>query len=178
MGIGMREQFVGAFGGGIKRDGLFHRIVHRKRRLGVAAIDRRRAGIDKMLQAFQPARQFQHHYLAHDIAGHIGIRIDQGIAYPCLGRQMDDAVQMGMLLCQRQHAFAVGHIQLVKGKACLFRQTRQPRLFQRDVIVIVEIVDADNPVTACQQCLGNTGTNETGGAGDQNRGHGTSYRDQ
>ena len=47
----------------------------------------------------------------------------------------------------------------------------QPITFQLDRIIVVEIIDADHPVAALKQTLGQGHANEAGGSGDQNVGH-------
>ncbi|MNG27925.1 hypothetical protein D3C84_1131060 [compost metagenome] len=45
----------------------------------------------------------------------------------------------------------------------------QPRLLERYVVVVVEVVDPDHFVTVQAQAPGRMKTDETGGAGDENR---------
>ena len=44
------------------------------------------------------------------------------------------------------------------------REAREARLLERNVVVIVQIVEADHLVTALEQALGGGGSNESGGA--------------
>ena len=66
------------------------------------------------------------------------------MAHPSLRRQVNDAVDVRKFRCQRQHAVPVGDIELAESEILLRRQMLQPRLFQRHVIIVVEVVDADD----------------------------------
>ncbi len=48
-----------------------------------------------------------------------------------------------------------------------FLQLREARLLQRDVVVLVEVVEADDLVAARQQLLRDVGADEAGRAGDE-----------
>ena len=143
---------------------MVHWVAHRERGLLVGAIDRGRTGIDQMLKAGKGARQFQHHHLAHDIGGDIGVWIDQRVAHAGLGCEMHDAGDAGEVGGQLQHAVTVCDIDLVEIERLVGRQLRQPRLFQPHIIVVVEIVDADHGIAARQQGLGHGRADEAGRA--------------
>jgi hypothetical protein len=51
-------------------------------------------------------------------------------------------------------------------------QPGEPRLLERDIIVFVEVIDAEDFVSTLQQAERKMHSNEAGGAGDQNLGHG------
>ena len=46
-------------------------------------------------------------------------------------------------------------------------EPRQPRVLQLDVVVVVEVVEADHLVAARQQALRDVHADEAGGAGDE-----------
>jgi hypothetical protein len=60
-----------------------------------------------------------------------------------------------------RHAFAVGQVQLDEVKAVAALQAAQPGAFELDVIVGVQIVEADDLVSAAQERVGREGANET-----------------
>src|SRR6056297_726885 len=69
---------------------------------------------------------------------------------------------------QRGHAGAVGDVELLKGKAVAIGQPGQAGLLEAHVVVVVEVVQPDDRVTAVEQPRRQRRANETGGAGDQN----------
>ena len=66
------------------------------------------------------------------------------MAHAGLGRQVDDAVEVGMPVGQRQHRLAVGDVGLEEGEALVLAQRLQPGELQDRVVVVAEIVDADD----------------------------------
>ena len=55
----------------------------------------------------------------------------------------------------------------VKPKPRVLPQPVQPRLLQPHIIVVVQVVDADDRIAPRQQRLGNMVADEAGAAGDQ-----------
>ena len=62
---------------------------------------------------------------------------------------------------------AVGEIQLVEGEAGGALKLGQPRLLQLNVVVGIEIIEADDLIAAVEQRLSGMVTDEPGRAGDQ-----------
>ena len=84
-----------------------------------------------------------------------------------LGGQMDDAVDVAMPVGQRQHGLAVGNVGLEEGEALVLAQRLQPGELQDRVVVVAEIVDADDRLATRQQGAGDVAADETRGAGDE-----------
>ena len=82
---------------------------------------------------------------------------------------MDDAVDLGMPGAQRLDRRAIADVGAPEAEAALARQLRQPRLLQRDIIVVVEVVDADHGLAARQQRPTDMRADEAGGAGQEDR---------
>jgi hypothetical protein len=82
---------------------------------------------------------------------------------------MDDAGQIDMALDQAENPIAIGDIKLGEFETGIGPELRQTRLFQFDVIVIVQIVDADDPLAAIEQHLGDMKPDEPGGTREKNR---------
>ena len=89
------------------------------------------------------------------------------MAHTGLGCQMHDAVETGMALGQRQHGVAVGDIGLEEGKGLVLAQRLQPGEFQDRIVVVAEIVDADDGLAACQQGPRDVRSDEPGDSGDE-----------
>ena len=100
----------------------------RERHLSIAAIDRRRRGIDEVQQPRQPAGRLQQHDLSIDIAAQVGVRIDQRVSNAGLGRQVHDAIYPVFLGEQRRDGLAIGDVEAPEGEAGPARKSGQPRL--------------------------------------------------
>ena len=68
---------------------------------------------------------------------------------------------------QRSHRRPVGNIHLDEAKIALPRQAGQPGVLEANVVLIVDVVDADDRVTATQEALRGVQADATGGAGDE-----------
>jgi len=84
-----------------------------------------------------------------------------------LGRQMDDAVQAGIAPGQGQHGVAVGNIGLEESEGPILAQRLQPSELQDRVVVVAEIVDAEDGLTPCQKGPRDVRSDEAGDAGDE-----------
>ena len=85
-----------------------------------------------------------------DIALDVSVRILQGIANAGLGGQVDDLVEL-LVGKQLVHAGTVGHVELDEAEAGQRSQALQTALLERDFVVIVQIVEADDLVAAGQE---------------------------
>ena len=81
------------------------------------------------------------------IGAHIGFRMGQAVAHAGLCGQMNDPVDA---LGQRRERARVGNIATLQAELRVFVQARQPRLLQGDVVVIIDIIDADHALAARQ----------------------------
>ena len=95
------------------------------------------------------AAELQH----FQVAGHIGAFViegmGQGVAHPGLSRQMDHTVNPGVGQSFGQSA-ALGQIEAQEGEAGFRLEPGQPGFLQRDVIIGIEIIDADDRLTSVQ----------------------------
>jgi hypothetical protein len=64
----------------------------------------------------------------------------------------------------------IGDIGAMKGEVLIVRKKRQPGLFQRHIIIVVDDVDPDDALASREQRRRDMKTDETGGPGD-NHGH-------
>jgi len=65
------------------------------------------------------------------------------------------------------HRLAVGKVNAQVGVIGVSGVTREPRFLDRRIIVVVMVVDADDGVAAFEQPQCEGGTDEAGGAGDE-----------
>lgn len=96
------------------------------------------------------ATPFQNVHESDDVAINIGIRILQGIAHPRLSRKVNDPIKL-LLIKKCHHGLAINHVHLYKAESGVGSESLQPGLFQIDIVVIVQIIQPDHLITACQQ---------------------------
>lgn len=101
---------------------------------------------------------------------HITVDVRQwildGITHPRLSGKIDNALEL-LLFEQGGDALAVREVHLNEAKIRVLLKLRQSRFFQRDFVVIIEIVQSDNLITSCQQDLGSMKANKSGSAGQE-----------
>ena len=103
---------------------------------------------------------------ADDVGLHVGVRILQRVAHAGLRGEVDDGVEVA-LLEQVLHHHAVGDVVLEEAEVGVGLELFQPRQLQGRVVVVVEVVDADDFVAALQQDLCDVHADKPGGAGEQ-----------
>jgi hypothetical protein len=131
----------------------------------VAAVDARGAGIDEVLHAAVPAA-LQHVGEAGQVAVDVGHRIRQGVAHAGLRAEVHHALET-VAREQVGHGRAVGQVDALEAELRAALEPRQPLALEPDVVVVVEVVDADHAVAARQQALRDAGADEAGDAGDE-----------
>ena len=98
----------------------------------------------------------------------VGIDVRAGIldriAHAGLGREMHHGIETA-LREQPGDAFPVDDVDFFKFETGVGAQARQPRLFQTDVVIVVEVVNADDAVAARQQPQRKGRTNEACSSG-------------
>ena len=123
-----------------------------------------------MIGAMVPAT-FEDVAEAHQVALDVGRWIFEGITHACLSCQIhhhprplsSEQVHEGRSLLQGK-VFKTPGLLRCHGADCL-----QACLFQRGVVIAVEVVDADHAVAALKQALCQGGADEAGGTGHQDR---------
>ena len=93
----------------------------------------------------------------------------QRMAHPGLRGEVDHLAGAGAFE-HRRHRRRVGQVDAVEFEVLVGPQSRQARLFQGRVVVVVEVVDPDHPMALGQQALADMHADEAGGAGDQDSG--------
>ncbi len=99
----------------------------------------------------------------------IGIGVFERIAHPGLCGEVDDAGEVLVGRDQGEHAVAIGDVELGKDKIWQDVQLGEPRLLQPRVVIVVDVVDADDAVTAVQQSFGGMEADKPGNTGDEDR---------
>ena len=124
-----------------------------------------------MAESRQPARQLEHHQVAHHVGLDVDIGIDQRMTHAGLRGQMDDAIDVGMPLGQPENSLPGRRCRPRGSEALVLAQGLQARELQHRVVVVAEIVDAEDRFAPRQQCPRDVRTDEAGGTGYKN-GHG------
>src|SRR6266480_5056104 len=102
-----------------------------------------------MLNAGVPAA-FENVQKTDDVAIDVRVGILERIAHAGLSRQMNDAIGW-FALEDIFHSSPVGNVDLDEAETIVLGQPRQSRLLQGNVVVVVEVVQPQNIVTAREQ---------------------------
>src|SRR5438128_11012754 len=82
---------------------------------------------------------------------------------------MDDGAQIGLALDEAKHRVAIGNIKPGEPEAGIGVQPGKPSLLEGDIVIIVQIIDADDLLAAVQQRSANMETDKAGGTSEENR---------
>jgi hypothetical protein len=104
---------------------------------------------------------------AGEVGIEIGLRVLDREAHARLGAEMDDALEAA-LGEEPGHAVAVGEVEPFEAEAIMAVEAGEPRLLQGGIVIIVEIVDADDLVAAFEQDPGRLVADEAGRSRHQN----------
>lgn len=101
-----------------------------------------------------------------EIAVGIGEGVVQRIAYPGLGAKMDHPIEL-LPNEQGRDGLPVREIAALEAKTGQLQELRQPRLFQAHLVVVIEIVEADDLMPFVTEPLRHMKADKAGSAGDQ-----------
>ena len=102
-----------------------------------------------------------------EVRGDVGQRVLEAVADAGLGGEVDHALEGGReRRLNRRPVGEVGAQEAPVGPAGAV-ELGQPRLLERHVVVVVDVVEARHGVAARQQRPGDVKADEAGGAGDQ-----------
>lgn len=142
MAVAVREQFVGAFSRGVQRNRLIDLIAFAKRHPGVGTIDRAAGGVDQVGRRMMPAG-FEDVEKADQIRLRVGVGIVEGVADSGLRGEVNDLFESA-LHEQRGQCCRVDDVQPLESEIGQRLQSVQPRLFEFDVVVRIQIIDAND----------------------------------
>ena len=111
------------------------------------------------------ATPFEHIHEADEIAIYISMRIFQRIPHASLRSEVHNPIKP-VLSKQRRHARPIGQLPSYERKTGLGLQSCKPRLFEANIIIIVEIIEPDDRIPACQQHARHRRTDKPGGTRD------------
>ena len=141
-------------------------LILRERQHVVRAVHRRRRRVDEMANAGMPAA-FQHVAERDQIVANVRVRRDQRMANAGLRGEMHDG---GWRLRAKQLRAGVGDRQVGarKREVRVSRERSRPRLLQGDVVIRIEVVDADDVGAAFAERARDVHADEAGGTGHDN----------
>lgn len=90
-GVGVGEELVGFFGGGVERDGVVDLVVGTERDFFVAAVDGAAGGVDKMFDGVVTA-SFEDVVETDEVGFDVGVGVIDAVADAGLGGEVDDEV--------------------------------------------------------------------------------------
>src|SRR5579884_874779 len=138
MAVRMGHELVGLLAGGIETEGVVYVVMHGKGYLRIRAVDGGGRGEYEMPDTGMAAA-FQDVEEADDVAFDIDVRIFPRVPHARLGRELDHRVDL-VIGKEGGYALAVGQVAPVEGELGTGGQLCQPRLFEADVVVMVEVV--------------------------------------
>ena len=133
-----------------------------------AAVHARAAGHHQVRDAMAAA-VLQHAGDAGEIAGHVGVRMIERVAHAGLRGEVHDLLRAVRVEHRRERG-GVGDVHLLEAKAGMRGERSQPGLLERRRVVVVQVVDADHAVAVAQQAVADQHADESGCAGDEDRG--------
>lgn len=94
------------------------------------------------------------------------MRVLQGVAHAGLGGEMHHDLE-AIALEQRLHPGTIGEIELQEGETMVLLEQIEPCMLERRVVILVQIVDADDRLPCPQQILRQMEADEAGAARDE-----------
>ena len=165
MAVGVRHEFIRLLRRRIEADRMVDIVRRRERRLLLVAVDRRARSKEQMLHLMMAAR-LEDVEEADDVRVDIRTRMVDAVPHASLRCEIDDNVRL-ILLEQRRDRRLIRQVALDKRERRILAQNLQPALLQADIVVVIDIIKADNRRPESQQPLREMKTDESRSASDQ-----------
>ena len=165
VGVTVGHHFVGFFRGGVEGEGMLGALMFGEGHVGVGTIDGAGGGEDEVFDAVVTAA-FEDVQEPDDVALHIDMGVLGGITHAGLGGEVDHAVGF-VLLKEGLYCGAVGQIGVHVAVGGRVGKAGKPGLLEIHIIVVVEVVDADDPVAFGEEGVDKVGADKAGGTGDE-----------
>jgi len=151
-GIDVGHELVGLLGGGVEAYGVVHVMVDGEGHEGVGPVDGAGGGEDEVLDALVAAALEDIHE-ARDVTVNVGVGVFEGVTDAGLGGHVQDDVEE-VVLEERVHTVAVFDVQFREREFLVLPQDAEPGPLEPDVVVVVQVVDADNGLAVLQEPFG------------------------
>src|SRR5438874_267221 len=109
------------------------------------------------------ARRFEHVEKSGDVAVGVCVRRLERVADAGLRGEMNDA-RRALALEQARKGIAIGDVGELETESRRLLEDREPRALERRIVVLVEIVDAEDVVAAREETLRDVKSDEAGRA--------------
>src|SRR5262245_60879625 len=109
---------------------------------------------------------FEHVAESHNIGVDVLLGMVDRISDASLRSEMDDDLK-AIRREQSRHRVAIDDVEAFERKALAAGQAREPRLLERHLVVVVQVIHADYCAAARKQTVRERSTDETGGPSDQ-----------
>ena len=113
---------------------------------------------------FRVPAPLEHGREADDVTVDVGERILYRVSHACLRREADHSIEL-FLLKQTRHTVAVSEVEAHEAEVWLVHQPSESSFLEANVVVVVEIVYANDVIPARQQATRGMISDEPGGAG-------------
>lgn len=165
MAVGVRHELIRLLRRRIEADWMVDIVRRRERRLLLVAVDRR-ARSKKQMFHLMMAACLEDVEEADDVRVDIRARVVDAVPHASLRREIDDNVRL-ILLEQRRDRRLIRQVALDKRERRILAQDLQPALLQADIVIIIDIIKANNRRPEPQQPLREMKADKSRSAGDQ-----------
>ena len=163
--VGMGHQLIGLLGGRVQAQGVVYVVMHGERHGFVSAVYRAAGGVHQVLHVVMAAA-FKDIHKANQVGLYVGVGVLQGIAYAGLGGQVHHP--FGFVFPEQGfHGGTVCYVLAYLSETGLAGEPCQTRFFEVHVVIVVNVVHADDFITAIQQSMGQMGADKAGGSGNE-----------
>ena len=102
-----------------------------------------------------------------NIAVDVSMRIDKGVPHPCLCGKIDHPFKTA---CAEKlfHCVPIGNVCFYKCEPLAGNQHCKACLFKRNIVIVIHVIEAGNPITALKQLPADMKSYKSGCAGHQN----------
>ena len=144
LGIAVGKELVAFLRGGIEAHGVVNAVVGAERHLLVTTIHARARSINQVLDTTLTA-SLEDVVEAEDVAVDVGIRISDAVAYTGLGGEVHDNLRL-VLFKDTIDGSLVSNVSFkeVVGIRSLARNDRETVFFERDIVVIIQVIDVND----------------------------------
>lgn len=164
MAVGVRHELIRLLRRRIEADRMIDIVRRRERRLLLVAVDRRARSKEQMLHRVMAAR-LEDIEETDDVRVDIRARMVDAVPHTSLRREIDDNVRL-ILLEQRRDRRLIRQVALDKRERRILAQDLQPALLQADIVVVIDIIKADNRRPEPQQPLRQMKADKSRSTGD------------